>query len=266
MTSRQAENALMQVPGWQGATLREMHGGLTNRTWLVEKDGNRAVLKIDEDVRGAPHGSRVDEAAVQTRAAATGLAGDVLYADNITLMTEYVEGVVLKSETLEEGDTIEHVAIALRRLHALPLSGRTFNAAIAAEHYAALIEKRHAKLLTHCMRLIESAQQPVDFCCCHNDLVAENMIATPDITFLDWEYACDNNPLFDLATVIEHHQLADAVAQRMLEAYFDGDVEPWRCRLAEQQILYRALYWLWLAARPGTRADELERLGLRILA
>ena len=265
MTRHLAETVLTQVPGWQGAELRELYGGLTNQTWLVEKDGNRAVLKIDDEVRGAPHGSRVEEAAVQAHAAATGLASDVLYADDVTLMTEYVEGEVWNSETLKQDNNIERVAVALRRLHALPLSGRTFNAAIAAQRYAARIEDRHETLSTHCIRLIEAAQQPFKFCCCHNDLVAENMIAAPGIMFLDWEYACDNDPLFDLATIIEHHQLADAVAQRMLEAYFDGDVEPWRNRLAEQRQLYRALYWLWLAARPDTALDELERLGSRIL-
>ena len=265
MTRHLAESVLAQVPGWRGATLRELHGGLTNRTWLAEKDGNRAVLKIDNEVRDVPHGSRIEEAAVQSRAAASGLAGDVLYADDVALMTEYVEGRVWESADLELGGNIERVAVALQRLHALPLCGRTFDAIAAARRYAARIERRHETLLTHCMQVVESIQQPADLNCCHNDLVAANIIAAPDIMFLDWEYACDNDPLFDLATVIEQHQLSDAVAERLLAAYFDGNVEPWRSRLAGQQLLYSALYWLWLAARPDTDIDELERAGSRIL-
>ncbi len=264
MTRHLAESVLKQVPGWQGATLRELYGGLTNRTWLVEKDGNRAVLKIDEEVRDAPHGSRVEEAAVQAVAAASGLAGDVLYADDVTLMTAYVDGTVWEAAALEEDDNIERVAAALRRLHALPLSGRVFNATIAARRYALRIETRHDELLNRCMQVVESTQQPANLCCCHNDLVAANVIATPEIMFLDWEYACDNDPLFDLATVIEHHQLSDAAVQRLLAAYFDHDAEGWLGRLAEQQMLYKALYWLWLAARPDTTADELEAVGSRI--
>ncbi len=264
MTRHQAESVLIQVPGWQGATLRELFGGLTNRTWLVEKDGNRAVLKIDEEVRDAPHGSRVEEAAVQALAAATGLAGDVLYADDVTLMTEYVEGTVWESAALEQDDNIERVAVALRRLHALPLSGRAFSAAVAARRYAGRIEKRHEALVNRCVQVVESIPQTSDLRCCHNDLVAAKMIATPDIMFLDWEYACDNDPLFDLATVIEHHQLSDELAERLLDAYFDGNAGAWRGRLAGQQSLYRALYWLWLAARPDTTADELDEAGSRI--
>lgn len=265
MTSHLAESVLSRVPGWQGATLRKLPGGLTNRAWLAEKDNKRAVLKIDDEVRNAPYGSRLEEAAVQTHAAARGLANAVLYADEVTLMTDYVEGTVWESETFESDDNIERIASALRQLHALPLSGRTFDATVAARRYAARIEGADKSLINQCEQLVESMRQPHNLCCCHNDLVAANIIATPDIMFLDWEYACDNDPMFDLATVIEHHELPDAMALRLLDAYFDGDGARWRRKLAEQQLLYRALYWLWLAARPDTGADELERATSRIL-
>ena len=39
----------------------------------------------------------------------------------------------------------------------------------------------------------------------------------------------------------------------------DGDGVRWRRKLAEQQGLYRALYWLWLAARPEADEAELAR-------
>lgn len=265
MRRHRAESVLRQVPGWQGATLRELEGGLTNRTWLAEKDGVRAVLKIDEEVRAAPYASRIDEAAVQAHAAARCLAGDVLFADEVTLMTEFVEGAVWAPAALEKDDNIERIAAALRRLHALPLSGRTFDATVAARRYEARIEGADPLLVTHCRQLIESMRQPHNLCCCHNDLVAANIIATPDIMFLDWEYACDNDPMFDLATIIEHHELNDEISMRLLDAYFDGDGARWRQKLAEQQRLYRALYWLWLAARPDTDADELDRAASRIV-
>ncbi len=266
MTRHLAERVLRQVPGWRGATLQELQGGLTNRAWFVEKEGKRAVLKIDDELRGEPYGSRLDEAAVQTHAAASGLANDVLYADEVTLMTEYVEGAVWEPAALEMDENLARVAGALRRLHALPLSGRTFDATVAAQRYAARIEGPDMRLITHCTNLIQSMRQPLNLCCCHNDLVAENIVSTPDIIFLDWEYACDNDPLFDLATVIEHHELSDELALRLLHAYFDGDGARWREKLAEQQALYRALYWLWLAARPDTNDDDLERAASRILS
>ncbi len=259
MSMRTPEAILESVPGWEGATARELQGGLTNRSWLIEHQGKRAVLKVDDKTRGAPHGSRIDEAAIQVQAAAGGLAAVVLYADETALLTEYVVGEVWEPACLERDDNIERVAAALRRLHALPLSGRSFDATIAAQRYAARIDSQEMPFVARCRQVIESMRQPHNLCCCHNDLVAANIIATPDVMFLDWEYACDNDPMFDLATVIEHHQLSDRLALRMLDAYFGGDGERWRNKLAEQQLLYRALYWLWLAARPDADAAELER-------
>lgn len=264
MTRHLAESLLRQVPGWQGATLQALPGGLTNRSWLVQKSGERAVLKIDGEVRDVPFSSRLEEAAVQTHAAASGLAGNVLYADEVTLMTEYVEGTVWEPAALETDDNIERLAAALRRLHALPLSGRTFDAAMAASRYAARIEGRDRTFAAQCRKFIESMGRPLNLCCCHNDLVAANVVTTPGIVFLDWEYACDNDPMFDLATVIEHHDLPDGVALRLLDAYFDGDSVRWRRKLAEQRQLYRALYWLWLAARPDTDVDELRQVAVRL--
>ncbi len=165
MTLRSPEAVLSQVPGWEGSTLREMSGGLTNRTWLVEKAGNRAVLKIDDEVRGAPYSSRADEAAVQLRAASGGLANAVLYADETTLMTEYVDGNVWEPGCLEKVGNIERLARALRQLHALPLSGRTFDATVAARRYAAEIQGRDARIVAHCRQTIESMRQPHNLCC-----------------------------------------------------------------------------------------------------
>ena len=88
----------------------------------------------------------------------------------------------------------------------------------------------------------------MNLCCCHNDLVAENIISTPDILLLDWEYACDNDPLFDIAVVVAHHGLSAGQADVLLDAYFDGDGDSWRHQLAIQQRLYNALNCLWAAA------------------
>ena len=99
------------------------------------------------------------------------------------------------------------------------------------------------------MQQVEQGPQPFNLCLCHNDLVVSNIINTPDTRFLDWEYACDNDPFFDLATVVAHHQLDDAQRDRLLDAYFDGDGARWRGQLARQAEVYDALLYLWQAAR-----------------
>jgi len=248
-SAKSPQAVLAAIPGWEQATCREMAGGLTNRAWLVEAGGRRAVLKIDASPRSAPFNRRDQEAQVQSIAAEHGLANAVLYASEDVYMTEYLEGQVWSRESLADTRNLEQLARALRKLHSLPLTGRTFDARQAARYYAARIASAEAETTRDCVQLIESMPRLQNLCCCHNDLVAENIIVTPEIRFLDWEYACDNDPFFDIATVVAHHRLSAERTNLFLNAYFDGDGKRWQAHLDTMVRFYNALLWLWLQAR-----------------
>ena len=253
MTPREPAAVLAEIPGWEGASCRELSGGLSNRTFLVETDGRAAVLKIDPRRRDAPYNARPAEAAIQTAAAEQGLANRVLYVTDTVYMTEYLEGDVWSGEELRDDARLDALAAALRRLHSLPLTGRVFDAVGAARNYARHTGTADPDRVRACLQRIESMPLPHNLCCCHNDLVAANIIAAPDIRFLDWEYACDNDPFFDLATVAAHHRLPQDRVDRLLDAYFDGDGRRWRGQLTRMAGFYDALLWLWQAARGRSR-------------
>ena len=243
---------LASIQGWQDATWKELAGGRTNETYIVEAHGNKAVLKIDPAPRSAPFNSRIEESRIQKRAASIGLANDVLYVEETVYLTAYVEGRTWTRSDLAEDANLVRLAQALRRLHALPLTGRSFDAVSAAHQYLDAIGDEDPVIAEQFVALIESMRRPGNLCFCHNDLVAGNIIAAPDVMFLDWEYACDNDPLFDLATLVAHHELSNRQAELLLDAYFDGDGSRWHPQLVEQERLYDALNWLWLAARRGS--------------
>ena len=243
------DKVLAHIDGWAGADVSELSGGLTNRTWRVDKDGRCAVLKVDERPRGEPFNERQSEADIQNRAFNVGLANRVLFASDTVYMTEYLDGAVWSQECLEDDANIEKLADALRRLHSLPLSGRTFDAAGAARAYARHIKDPDAARVKASVRKVEEGPQPFNLCFCHNDLVVGNIINTPEIRFLDWEYACDNDPFFDLATVVAHHHLTDVQRDTLLDAYFDGNGSRWRGQLARQAEVYDALLYLWRESR-----------------
>ena len=248
MTDR-ARSVLAKIPGWRGASVEELPGGLTNDTYLVRTRDRKAVLKIDSAPRSAPYNARLEEARIQKRVAAAGLANEVLHVEETVLLTAYVDGETWQPSDLESDEKLERLAKRLRRLHALPLSGRSFDAVAAAHQYFDAIGDADPVVAEQQVAVVESMRRPGNLCFCHNDLVAGNIISAPDIMFLDWEYACDNDPFFDLATVIAHHGLSNRQAELMLDAYFDGDGTRWRRQLADQERLYRALCWLWAAAR-----------------
>ena len=248
-TSKTPEEALLTVPGWEGAAYCELIGGLSNRTYLVESGDAKAVLKIDDGCRSLPYNARKTEAQIQTLAADKGLAGRVLFVSDTVYMTEYLEGEIWSGESLEDNTNLDVLAAGLKKLHALPLTGRTFDATGAARDYIQQIEVADPELVGECLRKIEAGPMPHNLCCCHNDLVVANIINTPEIRFLDWEYACDNDPFFDLATVVAHHELTAEQSDYLLDAYFDGDGKRWRGQLAGQASVYEALLWLLDAAR-----------------
>ncbi len=248
------EKVLAGFPDWAGAAVTELDGGLTNRTWLVEKDGRKAVLKIDDGIRSEPHRSRSAEAAIQSMAAEHGLANAVIHASERVLMTAYAEGVVWSADCLEDDENIEQLAQALRRLHSLPLTGRTFDAAAAARAYARRIVNPDSRIVAEKVRIVEQGPRPQNLCFCHNDLVVGNIINVPETRFLDWEYACDNDPFFDLATIAAHHDLDAERRAVLLDAYFDGNGSRWREQLERQAEVYNALLYLWQCSR-GTERD-----------
>ena len=258
------EDILAEIPGWENATCTALNGGLTNSTWRVSAGDKTGVLKIDDRPRVAPFNTRCAEASVQNTANKADLAPGVIQADDGFYFTEYVEGEVWRRSCLHKDGNLELIAASLKRLHALPLTGRSFDAGIAAKRYIERVSGLGADVIDKCNAIISNMRLPRNLCCCHNDLVAENIITTPDLKLLDWEYACDNDPFFDLATVVEHHELSDSHVTKLLDAYLGGDGQRWRAHLEKQRKLYLALLCLWMGSRPDSDPLELEEVSARL--
>jgi len=240
---------LSGLPDWADASFERLECGQTLNSWIIDAGDRKAVLKIDDAPRQAPFNTRQAEAQIQTTAAKRGLANRVFHVTDTVLITEYVDGVIWSLDCLEDSANVEQLGIALRRLHSLPLTGRTFDAAGAAREYARRIANRDEEKVRDCLRKIEAGPLPPNLCCCHNDLVVANILNTPETRFLDWEYACDNDPFFDLATIVAHHGLSEAQCTTLLDAYFDGNGARWHEQLARQSDVYAALLYLWEKSR-----------------
>ncbi len=240
---------LKSLPDWADASFARITCGQTIGSWFVQAGDRKAVLKIDDAPRGAPFNTRYGESQIQSAAAKVGLANRVLFVTDTVLMSEYVEGDIWSLDCLEDNANIEQLAVALRKLHALPLTGRTFDASGAARDYARKIVDRDEQKISHCLQKVEAGPMPPNLCCCHNDLVVANILNTPETRFLDWEYACDNDPFFDLATIAAHHGLSEVQRSTLLDAYFDGDGARWRIQLQRQSDVYEALLYLWTESR-----------------
>lgn len=247
--------ALCLVPGWDPTDffIEELRGGLTNRVYKLGRGDEAYVLRLDDEHTDTFGLNRSRELTILRNASAAGLAPDICYAnvERGILLSRYIDGRVWTADDLASRVNIEALAEVLRRIHVLPLSGERFDSVGVSGSYLGKLESRSDlhQFGERCAAIIESADKITLCCCCHNDVVAANVIASPNLVLLDWEYACDNDPMFDLASLIVYHELDEATVDVLLNAYAGGSVPELRERLEVQTRVYGAILWLWLASR-----------------
>lgn len=268
--------ALSGIPGWNGkaATWRELKGGLTNRTYLVECADESFVLRLDAAHTRVLNPGRFGEIEIQKRAAAAGLAPELIFADADSgiLLSRYVPGRSWDASDLDDSKNLEALADLLHRVHDLPASGILFDPNSVAKRYAGNLKTHHGLhvFALRCEEIIAEIPMSGKSRCCHNDVVAANIIGDAALKLLDWEYACDNDPMFDLASLIGFHNLEDDRQSVLLNAYAGGDDFVLKEQLEVQVRLYDAIQWLWLANRQAlmptsAQAARLDELQQRLL-
>lgn len=267
--------ALSRIPGWGSdpAECRELKGGLTNRSYRIERGDDTFVLRLDAAHTAAFNLDRVSEIRILKHAAAAGLAPELVFADTDSgiLLSRYVPGQTWDVSELDNDRNLEALAQLLRKVHQLPASGIKFDPNAVATRYTKSLEARpglHA-FASRCQQVIAGVSAYGEFRCCHNDVVAANVIADPDLKLLDWEYACDNEPMFDLASLVGFHNLRSDRQSVLVDAYAGGRNSESLERLEIQIRLYDAIQWLWLANRQiitqsPAQAARLEELQQRI--
>ncbi len=236
-----------RLPEWRKATIERVRQGQTDDAFRLTLGERRAFCKVDTEPRSSSVNSRPEEASIQASVAKHGLSPNVLYSDEHCIVTEYVEAQVLTADDLASNATITRLGRQMKKLHGLPLTGRRFDASAAAESYAATIDDRATS--DRCIAAIDAIRADEELVFSHNDMVVGNILLAESIFFIDWEYACDNSPLFDVATVVAHHALGIQAARALLDARFGLVDQDLLANLMSYVRAYRALYWLWLANR-----------------
>jgi len=160
---------------------------------------------------------------VQCWAATLGITPNIIFAQDSLAVMEYICAEPSK-------DLLGGLASALYTLHSadasqlrkLPL--QTFDLLTYCEDYLANASPRcYSEHLALKPALDIFLKDPTPWVACHNDLVQENCISTSDrVWFIDWEYAMQHNPWFDLGAIILYFELSHAKAETLLARYRPG--------------------------------------------
>jgi thiamine kinase-like enzyme len=199
-----------------------LDGGITNRNYRVSFAGRDCVVRLpgkDTSLLGI---SREAEQQANRRAAALGLAPEVVAADEDCLVTAFVDGKPADA-------TPEAVARVLRIFHdsgtQLPVR---FWVPDLLEEYARIVAARGGALPPQyataraVARRVAEALPLTDPVPSHNDLLPANVLGTADgVMLVDWEYAGMGHRMFDLGNLAVNWQLDSAAEASLLTGYFD---------------------------------------------
>jgi thiamine kinase len=192
--------------------VRELMDGRTNRSYLIEADGQRWVLRLN-----APNSRRLGidrhrEATILTAAATAGIAPTVAYcaAEHGLLITEFIDGRPLLREALHDPASVARLLSLIRRVHAIKVELPVIDFYAHAERYwQRLIDERFEPpnaLLRERRSVTEQRDARLDVVdevgLCHCDPTPKNVIERDGRLYLfDWEYAARGWSAFDYAAI-----------------------------------------------------------------
>ncbi len=249
---------LDRIPGWSGRAqvVGELGGGLTNRNLLVEVGPDRFVLRIPGNETELLSIDRDVERDANTRAAALGLAPEVVafLEPEQCLVTRFVTGEAITAPELASATRLPAMITTVRTFHESGPLGRTFDCfRVPYEHRdtaASLgvpIPARFDAAAALAGEIEDAfAVTPEPRVPCHNDLNTANWIADGErMWLLDWEYAGMNERFFDLGALAANNEMDPDAENSLLAAYFGTVTRRHRARLALMKVVsdFREAMW-----------------------
>jgi len=258
-----AEQALKNIPIWNRqdvSIIRELNSGVSSQSWLVRYNKELFVLRVDRpDVNGIKP-DRVNEMRVRNYIATAGHAEHMVYfdVDAGILVTTYIEGKEWTLEDLQVKENLGTLAKRLKNLHSHHPEVKQINLVEDIEHYETLLNTtesfgwcKEATLL-----LINMQDRPISLC--HGDVLPQNLIENEQLWFIDWEYAGLGDPLFDLATLVQHHELSKELCNHFLVQYFDRITTATLKDFMNYRKVYDYMLALWYSVVLKNNPDDNE--------
>ena len=254
--------------------LEKLAGGPASDSWLLKAGNEQFVARLDKPLARLLGLDRCAELEVLHTVSVAGIGPQITWSDpdKGVLVTSWIPGNAWSAVDVHDPVKLGALAATLRKLHSLPPRGPVFAPGVialayareAGTHRAARIAEQAAKLAE---KLLSEIRRPA---LCHNDLIHSNIIGGGTVRLIDWEYSAVGDPYFDLATVVQHHQLKADRVEILLGAYFGTVGKENFSRLEAFCRLYNQLAALWymsVISQPGYDPlydEELDRVMARM--
>jgi thiamine kinase-like enzyme len=232
--------ALVRVPTLHGASAASAVrlGGLTNLNYLVVHEDSRYVVRVP----GTGTHEYIDRAAEEhaaRSASAAGVNAEVLFFDATDglMVTRFVDSSVTMSPgRFEDLGAVARAGEAFRRLHTRARPFATdFDVFELIDEYRTLLSSKHVELpavYRDCEAAAEASRRALrsgpgarrPSVPSHCDPLCENFLDTGDRMYLiDYEYAGNNDPMWDLADLSVEGSFGPEQDATLLRAYLGAD-------------------------------------------
>jgi thiamine kinase-like enzyme len=270
--SSRLDDVVSRVPGMLGEryTATLLVGGITNRNYRIDAtNGRRMVVRLSEPQTALLAIDREAEFSNSTSAAAAGVAPEVLSfsPDLGALVIDWIDGDTFTAEDLDDSATLAAIAETCRTLHNGPAFTSEFDMFSLQPRYLDLVLREgfrlppgyldympHTLTMSDAMAVRDEGTVP-----CHNDLLAANIMCSDDrIWFIDFEYAGNADPCFELGNIVSESHLSEDRLVELVAAYF-GEATPGKIARAKLFSLMSDYGWtLWAAIQDATSEIDFD--------
>lgn len=231
----------------------ELPGGLTNRNFKINMANATYVARVASAGSELLAINRDREYRNSMRAAAAGVGAPVIeYAPEVgVLVLGYIEGRTLANADVADPATLRRVARACRALHGAERFDGDFDMFEIQRRYRAVAADRGIKIpdgydeFGGAFDAVEQAlaSRANGTVPCNNDLLAANFIDDGvAIWLIDYEYAGNNDPCFELGNIWAECHLPEAALEALIAEYYG---RPLRNKVARAMLLGLAGKYGW---------------------
>lgn len=238
-------------PDWAGraTNLVYLPGGYSHANYRFRIDADRKLPERDYVVRIAGSSSA---SGAEIEYLQHGLGPNLVAFDGTgAMITEWIDGSLLIDEPPSPQQAGRYIAALHERI---PMGVRRYDHRGIVARYMAVAE--HVDPVAQAA--FERHWQPHALVGCHNDLNPWNIIRDgEDWHTLDWEFAGDHDPLFDLVAFCAHLGWGETETLSCLRAY-GGDCSEQRFIATRQAFWLREYAWAVAQLARGNPREEVR--------
>ena len=231
-----------------------------NRIYKIQTDKQSFILRLNNRYTDIFNIDRKKEIKVLRNASLARIAPEIIYEDyrKGILLTLFVEGRTWHLDDFEDQTKIRSLVKLLHSVHSLPLCGLKLNPVDLANNYILKLDTNtdSYEFSKICLSIIKNIDYSGNIRCCHNDIHPLNIIQGEHLMLIDWEYAYDNDPMFEIASISSFNNLRKGTELMLLDEYFGGSGNYSMRDYLLQKKLYEAIYWLWLACKQSNSGSN----------